>query len=322
MNGMLKGYVAGLQDPYSNYMTPQEYKALMEKESGTMIGIGVTAQLQEDGTIRIIEVQEGSPAEESGLQPEDVIVAIDDRDVTEMEFEDAVNLIKGDEGTNVRIRIRRDDRERNVSVIRRTFDVKTVKGRLLAGNIGYISITNFRDNTGEQFRNTLDDLIANGAVSMIFDVRDNGGGLLRSLEESLDPLLPEGEIAIATYQDGSTDTAVYSDAAEIDMPMIVLINGRSASAAELFAAALRDFDKAKLVGETSFGKGIMQITKELDDGSGLTLTIATYQTTRSECYHKIGLEPDVVVEPSEETLIANVDPETDPQLAAAIELLR
>ena len=322
LNGMLKGYVAGLQDPYSNYLTPQEYKALLEKETGTMIGIGVTAQLQEDGTIKIVAVQEGSPAEESGLQPNDVIIAIDDRDVTEMAFEDAVNLIKGDEGTNVRIRILRDDRERNVSVIRRTFDLKTVKGRMLPGNIGYISISNFRDNTGEQFRSTLDDLIANGAGSLIFDVRDNGGGLLRSLEESLDPLLPEGEIAIATYRDGTTDTAVYSDAAELDIPMVVLINGSSASAAELFAASLRDFGKAKLVGENSFGKGIMQITKELDDGSGLTLTIATYQTTRSECYHKVGLAPDVAVESGEETVIENVDPAPDPQLAAAIELLR
>ncbi|MBE6850313.1 MAG: S41 family peptidase [Ruminococcus sp.] len=322
MNGMLKGYVAGLRDPYSQYLTPQEYKALREKESGTAIGIGVTAQLQEDGYILLIEVQEGSPAEAAGLKANDVIVAVEDQDVSEISFDEAVSMIKGEVDTRVRIRIRRDDTERNYTIVRKTFNVKTVKGRLLTKNIGYISISNFRDNTAEQFQETLDELLANGATALIFDVRGNGGGLLRSLEQILDPLLPEGEIAIATYQDGSSETVVYSDASELDVPMVVLINGSSASAAELFAASLRDFGKAKLVGETTFGKGIMQVTTSLDDGSGLTLTVATYQTTRSECYHGVGVSPDQEVSASEETVISNVDPKTDPQLAAAIEMLR
>ncbi len=322
MNGMLKGYVAGLQDPYSQYLTPQEYATLVEKESGTAVGIGVTAQLQEDGYILITEVQEGSPAEEAGLEAKDIIVGVEDQDVSELTFDQAVDMIKGETDTRVRLRIRRGDTERNYTIVRKAFDVKTVKGRLLTRNIGYISISNFRDNTSEQFRETLDELMANGATALIFDVRNNGGGLLRSLEEILDPLLPEGEIAIATYQDGSTDTVVYSDANELDIPMVVLINGSSASAAELFAASLRDFGKAKLVGETTFGKGIMQITTSMEDGSGLTLTIATYQTTRSDCYHGVGVVPDQEVESGEETVISKVDPQTDPQLAAAMELLR
>ncbi len=322
MNGMLKGYVAGLQDPYSQYLTPQEYATLVEKESGTAVGIGVTAQWQEDGCILITEVQEGSPAEEAGLKANDVIVGVGNQDVSELTFDQAVDMIKGEADTRVTIRIRRGDVERNYTIVRKTFDVKTVKGRLLTRNIGYISISNFRDNTSAQFRETLDELLANGATAMIFDVRNNGGGLLRSLEEILDPLLPEGEIAIATYQDGSTDTVVHSDADALDIPMVVLVNGNSASAAELFAASLRDFGKAKLVGETTFGKGIMQITTSLEDGSGLTLTIATYQTTRSDCYHGVGVVPDQEVAAGEETVISNVDPQTDPQLAAAMELLR
>lgn len=322
MNGMLKGYMAGLNDPYSNYMTPEEYHAQQERESGQTVGIGVTATMSEEGYIHIISVEKGSPAEAAGLQAGDLVVAVAGQDVLELGYEEAISRVKGDEGTTARITVRRNGEDTVYNIIRRVFDVMTVDGRLLTSTIGYISITNFRDNTPEQFQETLDGLLANGAEALIFDVRDNGGGLLRSLEEILDPLLPEGEIAIATYQDGTTETALYSDAEEMDIPMVVLINENSASAAELFAASLRDFDKAELVGTTTFGKGIMQVTRPMEDGGGLTLTIATYQTTRSDCYHGVGLEPDVAVEASEETIVASADPETDPQLAQAMEMLR
>ncbi len=322
MTGILKGYVSGLEDPYSHYMTPQEYQALQEKESGQTVGIGVTATISEEGYIHLIGIEEGSPAEEAGLQPEDLIVGVQGKDVLSIGYEEAIELVRGEEGTNVVLTIRRDGRDKEYVITRRTFEVKTVDGKLLYGDIGYISITNFRDNTAAQFREELEALQANGAQSLVFDVRNNGGGLLHSLEEILDILLPEGEIATATYQDGTTETVVYSDAAELELPMVVIVNENTASAAELFAASLRDFEKAELVGTTTFGKGIMQVTRKMEDGGGLTLTIATYQTTRSDCYHEVGVVPDVEVAAGEETVIKDADPQTDPQLAKAIEMLR
>ncbi len=321
MDGILKGYVAGLDDPYSSYLTAEEYQDLMERESGQTVGIGVTAQLNEDGYIQITEVQGNSPAEEAGLLPNDVIIAVEGEDVAALGFYEAIDRVKGEEGTEVTITILRGDTEKDYTITRRPFDLITVTGELLDGNVGYIRITNFRENTVAQFQELLDVLLANGAESIVFDVRDNGGGLLSSLEQILDPLLPEGVIATATYQDGNTETVVYSDASELELPMVVLVNENSASAAELFSASLRDFDKAQLVGTTTYGKGVMQNTIKMDDGGGLTLTVATYQTVKSDCYQGVGLTPDVEVAAGENAVIGNPDPENDPQLAAAMALL-
>jgi carboxyl-terminal processing protease len=321
MDGLLKGYVEGLDDPYSQYLTSEEYQALMEKESGQTVGIGVTVTESEEGYIQIIEVQENSPAEDAELQADDLIIAVEGEDVQALGFDEAVDRVRGEEGTTVRLTIRRNGQDSDKVITRRTFDTITVKGQLLSSSIGYIRISSFRENTAEQFQDTLDTLLANGAEALIFDVRDNGGGLLSSLEKMLDPLLPEGVIATATYSGGNTETIVYSDDSELDLPMIVLVNENTASAAELFSASLRDFGKAQLVGVTTYGKGVMQVTRAMEDGGGLTLTVATYQTTRSECYQGVGLTPDIVVETGEDTVISNVDPATDPQLSKAIALL-
>ncbi|MBQ7002614.1 MAG: S41 family peptidase [Oscillospiraceae bacterium] len=322
MNGMLKGYVAGLEDPYSVYLTAQEYSALLERESGQMVGIGVTVTQSEEGYIHVIEVQKNSPAEEAGVKVDDLITAVDGADVLETGYLESVDRVRGEEGTKVRLTVLRDGKELNLTSERRTFDTVTVESKLLDNHIGYIRITAFRENTPDQFSEAMEQLIANGADALVFDVRNNGGGLLNALESMLDPLLPEGVIATANYSDGESRTAVYSDASELDLPMAVLVNEGSASAAELFAASLRDFDKAELVGKTTFGKGVMQVTHPMEDGGGLTLTIATYQTTRSECYHGVGLIPEYEVEPGEDTVLGNPDPATDPQLAKAMEIVK
>ncbi|MBR1530304.1 MAG: S41 family peptidase [Oscillospiraceae bacterium] len=314
MDSMLKGYVAGLGDRYSQYLTPDEYDALMTKESGKTVGIGVTVMQNEEGYLEIISVQENSPAEKAGLQAEDVILAVSGKDVVQTGYEESIAEIKGEEGTSVELLIRRNNEEKVFSVTRETFDLMTVSSELLNEHIGYIAISNFRENTAEQFQNALEELLKQGADSLLFDVRDNGGGLLTALEQMLDPLLPEGEIATATYHGNKTEVIVKSDKQEINLPMVVLVNGNSASAAELFSASLRDFKQAKLVGTQTFGKGIMQVTTRMEDGGGLTLTVATYQTTKSECYHGVGLTPDVVVE------ISETDTE-DVQLKAAEKLL-
>ena len=321
MEGILKGYVNGLEDPYSAYLTPEEYEARMTKESGKQVGIGVNVTEDADGNINVRSIEPNSPAEEAGLLAKDVITAVDGVKVTEIGYTEAVDRIRGDEGTQVVLTARRDGAENDYTLTRKTFDLVTVSAQMLDGQIGYIRITAFRENTTEQFQEALDSMTTGGAKALIFDVRDNGGGLLETLESMVDPLLPEGVIATATYQGGRTEDVVISDANETDLPMAVLTNGGSASAAELFSASLRDFKQAKLVGTKTYGKGVMQDTRTLEDGGALTLTVATYQTTVSECYDGVGLLPDVEVpDPEDDAVIGSADPEKDVQLAAAMQL--
>ena len=322
MDSTLKGYVQGLDDRYSQYLTADEYSALMTKEAGKTVGIGITVTRNEDGYLHIISVQKNSPAESAGLEPDDILIAVEGEDIAGMEFDESISRITGEENTSVMLTVRHSDStEEEVSIIRQEFDIATVSFQMLAQQTGYIRITNFRENTAAQFQEALDALLAQDAKGIIFDVRSNGGGLLSSLEKMLDPLLPEGVIATATYHGGVTEEIVSSDANELNLPMAVLVNGNTASAAELFSASLRDFKQVKLVGTQTFGKGIMQVTTRMADGGGLTLTVATYQTSVSECYHGVGLTPDIVIESAEGfSLTDTPDPEQDIQLSAAMEL--
>ena len=317
MNGILKGYVEGLDDPYSVYLTEEEYSAAKLRDSGRQVGIGITVTQNADG----YEVQEDSPAENGGLQVGDVIVAVEGKDLKEAGYEESINNVRGEPDTKVRLTIRRKEKDSEFTITRRDFELKTIKSELLEGHIGYIRIRAFRENTDEQFQAAMDDLIANGADALLFDVRNNGGGLLDTLQNMLDPLLPEGVIATATYQNGESETVISSDDVETDLPIVILVNGKSASASELFSASLRDFKNAKLIGTQTYGKGVMQNMVPMPDGGGLNLTVATYQTTKSECYHGVGLTPDEVVEPSDDTDVDAIDPGTDPQLTAAIAAL-
>lgn len=298
MDGALKGYVAGLGDPYSSYLTEDEYKSWQTMESGTMVGIGVTVQQHETG-LYVVEVTEGYPAYVSGIHKGDIITEVEGERVTDIGYDETVARIKGEEGTEVTISVDRNGERQEFTVMRSEIEMVTASGKMLDENIGYIRISAFRENTDEQFAEVLDSLLSEGAKGLIFDVRNNGGGLLTSLQAILDPLLPEGNIAIATYGNGDVRTIVQSDAEETDIPMAVLVNGNTASAAELFAASLSDWDKAFLVGETTFGKGIMQST-ESAAGGAITLTVATYQTVRGECYHGVGITPDYEVTPVED----------------------
>ncbi len=323
MDGVLKGYVAGLDDPYSQYMTDEEYDSFMTNESGEMVGIGVTVSLDEDGYLLVQAVTKDSPAEKAGLEKDDVIMTVNDLDVAELGYEDAVSEVRGPVDTTVKLSIRRGKEVYLREIKRERIEVVTVQGQMLDDKIGYIRISAFKENTFEQFQKVFDALTKQGAKALVFDLRDNGGGLVSSLEAVLDPLLPEGEIAIATYRDGTAQTLVTSDAEECNLPMAVIVNGNSASAAELFTASLSDFEKATVVGTTTFGKGIMQVTQSLPDGGALTLTVATYQTTRGECYHKIGITPDEVVEADDFVPdFEHPDTKKDAQLKAAVQTVQ
>jgi carboxyl-terminal processing protease len=216
----------------------------------------------------------------------------------------------------------RDNNRYDVTITRKTYEVKTVSYEMLDDNIGYIAITNFRTATINQFQSAFQELENQGANRFIFDVRDNGGGLLTALSEILDPLLPEGDIAESTDGDGNTEVIVTSDAECVDYPMVVLVNESTASAAELFACSLRDFANASLIGVQTYGKGVIQETSQLSNGGAITLTTATYKTTVSDCYNEIGLVPDEVVESNDDDDITSVDKNKDAQLKKAIEVVK
>lgn len=323
MQGALKGYVAGLDDPYSQYMTAEEYGAYQTEEAGQTVGIGVTVQQTEDGYLRVVSVNADSPADKAGVQSEDVLIAADDQDIAELGYQGAVEAVRGEEGTTVQLTVKRGSETLKLDVKRESMEVTTAQGEMLDGDIGYIRISSFKGNTPEQFQAIFDQLVSDGAKALVFDLRDDGGGLVDALEKILDPLLPEGDIAIATYRDGTTKTLVQSDAEECNLPMTVIVNGNTASAAELFTASLHDFGKASVVGTQTFGKGIMQVTQAMPSGGALTLTVATYQTTKGECYHKVGITPDEVVEPGADAIdYDNPNPEKDLQLKKAIEMVQ
>ncbi len=323
MDGALKGYVGALEDPYSGYLTPGEYQQWQSNEAGVSVGIGVTVTLTEDGSgLQVVSVEDSSPAKIAGLQVDDVITGVDGKTVVDLGYQEAVNHVRGEAGTSVELTVQRGETEWKKTVQRQEIEVISAYGVMLENQIGYIRIASFKENTVEQFQTALQNLLKNGAKALVFDVREDGGGLVAALEKVIDPLLPEGDIATATYNNGETKLLVHSDANELQLPMMVLVNGNTASAAELFTASLKDFGKAEVIGEQTFGKGIMQNTVEMKDGGAVTLTVATYQTTRGECYHGVGITPDVVIKEDYETIDFNhPDPDHDAQLKQAMELL-
>ena len=320
MQSAMKGYVAGLDDPYSKYMTSEEYAAFQTNEAGETIGIGVTVIPTEDGYMEVKSVTEDSPAEDAGICEADIITKVNEDDVLELGYQNAVEEVRGDADTTVRLTVQRGAETLELEIVREKMEVITAQGKMLDNQIGYIRISAFRENTSEQFLTVYHQLLEDGAAGFVFDLRSNGGGLVDSLEQILDPLLPEGDIAVATYRDGKTSTLVHSDAELCSLPMVVLVNENTASAAELFTASLRDFEKATVVGTTTFGKGIMQVTQSMPNNGALTLTVATYQTTKGECYHKIGITPDIIVEAGETEIdFENPNAAADPQLEKALE---
>lgn len=313
-DGILKGYVQGLDDKYSRYLTEEEYLTELNENSGTLVGLGLTITEDESGYIRISEIISSSPAADSGLLKDDLITTIDGIDVKEVGFSEAADAMKGTEGSTVTLTVRRDGKDTEYTFTRRSIVVTTVEAEMLGNLIGFIKINNFKENTPEQFIEALERLTVNGARAIIFDLRGNGGGLVSALQECLDPLLPEGIIATSEYKDGHTETLIYSDSSELKLPMAVIVDRQTASAAELFAASLRDFGKAVIIGEQTYGKGVMQDITELEDGGALILTVAEYKTAYSECYDGIGITPDYPVE--------NGDDGVDMQYNKAVEAVQ
>lgn len=313
-----KGLLQGLNDPYSVYYTKDEYDALKEETSGSYCGIGaLVSQNADTGVITAINVFKGSPAEKAGMKNGDIIFKVEDKEVTGEDLNNVVAKMKGEKDTKVKINVYRTSEKEyiDLEVIRDKVDVPTVEHKMLdkSKGIGYIQITQFEEVTYDQFKEALDDLKKQGMKSVIFDLRNNPGGLYDTVCEMLDDLLPEGTLVYTKDKDGNKQEK-KSDANFLDMPMVVLQNENSASASEIFAGAIQDFGAGKIVGTQSFGKGIVQSIIPLSDGSAVKLTVEKYYTPKGVNIHGKGITPDVKVEISK-------DGKKDNQLQKAIEVI-
>jgi len=315
--GIYAGYVAGLEEDYTTYYTPEEFASVMESTSGKYSGIGAyVSQNMSTGLITIVKPFEGGPAAEAGIQKDDILYAVEGEEVSGEDLNMVVAKLKGEEGTAVQVTIYRalEDRYIDVEVTRAVVNVPTVTYRMLEDGIGYIQISEFGEVTAEQFAAAAEDLEAQGAQSLIFDLRDNGGGLLDSVCDILDRVLPKELLVYTEDKDGNREEEWALDDDRIDMPMAVLVNGNTASASEIFTGALKDYDEAEIIGTTTFGKGIVQSIIPMADDSAVKLTSAKYYTPSGVCIHGTGIEPDQVVEYDREA-------EEDNQLQAAVDYL-
>ena len=318
--------VAALGDRWSYYIPASDFQAHTEQMENAYVGIGITISVMSDGTgFEVTKVNEGGPADEAGMLPGDVITGIDGQSCSGMTTEEARNLVRGKEDTPVLLTISRGGTVIDLNVIRRQVLTPVAVAELLEKNIGLITITNFDERCASETITAIEGLLEQGAEALIFDVRFNPGGYKRELVEVLDYLLPEGPLFRSENYLGNA-TVDESDADCLELPMAVLVNGESYSAAEFFAAALREYEAAVVVGQQTTGKGYFQNTFQLSDGSAVGLSIGRYTTPNGVSLADVGITPDVVVEVDEETafgIYADTLPShEDPQVRAAVEALR
>lgn len=321
---LFKTLAVSLGDAYSTYLTSDEYGAMIDSSGGKFVGIGVHASYDPDTHgIYLFGIFPDSPAEKAGLKAGDIIIAADGVAADENNYYDVLDRIRGESGTEVTLTILRNGETTEISVVRAAVLSNNVIYEPLEGGIAYIRILSFADFTvSEEFDAAISKAFADGCKSFIFDVRNNSGGYLDEICAVLDKLLPEGPIINIVDKDGNTTTK-DSDADCIEAPMTVLCNGATASAAELFTAALRDYKLAELIGTTTFGKGTMQLTQPLPDGSALKLSSAFYNPPSNVSYDGVGIIPDHEVELGDEwqDRFYMMPKEEDAQLKKAIEII-
>ena len=324
VEGMYKGLVDGLGDPYSVYYTEEEFQSLMESTNGVYCGIGVTVSQDADtGIITLVKPFENSPGLEAGILPGDILYKVDGTEVTGMELSSVVAMIKGEEGTTVDLTIVREGESDNIelTVERRQIEVPTISYEVLEDNIGYIYISEFDTVTESQFISALEDLNNQGIAGLVVDLRDNPGGNLDVVNSILDQILPEGLIVYTEDKDGNREEYTSDEEHQFNKPLAVLVNGNSASASEIFAGAIKDYGIGTLVGTKTFGKGIVQRLIELGDGTAMKLTISKYYTPNGENIHKIGIVPDVEVSTDNKLDSQGYNKDQDKQLKTAIDEL-
>ena len=319
--GIYEGYIAGLNDPYSVYYDEEATKSFQESTDGEYDGIGaVMSQNKETGIITISQVYEGSPAEQAGMKDNDILYKVEDEEVTGKDLTEVVSKIKGEKGTDVNLTVLRgDDREEvAVTATRDTIEYPTVSSKMLDNGIGYLRITEFDSVTYDQYKNAYNDLKNQGMKGMVVDLRSNPGGSLSIVCTILDEILPEGKIVYTQDKNGKEEDFTSDEEHQIDIPMTVLVNQYSASASEIFAGAIQDYDLGAIVGTQTYGKGVVQQIFDLKDGTCVKLTIAKYFTAKGQDIDGKGITPDVAIDYQAD----ENNPEADNQLNKAIETLQ
>lgn len=318
--------VAALGDEWSYYIPASQYQAHMETMNNAYVGIGITILVREEGDgFEVTKVNAGGPAEEAGMIAGDVIVGIEGQNAAGMTADEAKSLVRGEENTQVKLTLKRGTETLELMVTRKTVLTPVATGQMLDGNIGLVTITNFDDRCFAESKAAIDALTEAGAVALIFDVRNNPGGYKHELVYLLDELLPAGPLFRAEDYRGHVEVD-QSDPQYLDIPMAVLVNGYSYSAAEFFAAALSEYEAAIVVGQQTYGKGYFQTTIQLNDGSAVGLSVGKYTTPNGKNLAGVGITPDIVVEVDEDTdfkiYAGTMDPALDPQIQAAVNALK
>ena len=295
---MYKGYVAGLSDPYSQYYTKKEFSDLMEDNNGTFTGIGVYLNVNQDTqTLEVINPIEGSPAEKAGIVAGDIIVEVDGEDIIGQDSDIVISKIRGEKGTSVNIGVVREGEDEILyfDIVRDTVESVTVTSKMLENDIGYLSLSEFAEVSYDQFRLQLNDLKEQGMKALIFDLRSNTGGDFDIAVKIADKFCPEGLVVYIEDKDGQREE-YKSDADQLGLPLVVLVNGYSASSSEIVTGAIKDYEVGTVMGTTTYGKGVVQRVLPLGDGSGMKVTIAKYYTPNGYNIHGVGIQPDVEVE--------------------------
>lgn len=326
--GIYQGFLSGLNDPYAVYYTPDELTSFLDETNGSYCGIGaLVSQNVQTGVSTIVRVFEGSPAEEAGILPGDALYKVDGTEVIGMDLSLLVNnYVKGEEGSQLTITVYREnsDEYKDITLTRRPIDVQTVSGKMLDEEIGYISVAEFDRVTADQFKSKIEELQGEDMKRLIIDLRNNPGGEVTTVVSMADYILKDGgRILTVANKKGTEETYDAEDGHSLEIPMVVLVNGNSASASEVFTGAMKDYGVATIVGTKTFGKGIVQTLMPLSDGSAIKLTTDHYYTPNGNDIHGKGIEPDLEVELDEEAAQEVVIPEEkDNQLQKAVEVVK
>ena len=324
-SGLLNGFMSGLGDPYSCYYTKEDYQSLTEEESGEYKGIGITVMqdsLTGEGVIE--QVMKDQPAYKAGIESGDVITAVDNEKVEGLRLNEVVHRIKHSKDEKVKISISREEKELEFLVDKANIVIQSVESEMKEGTIGYISVSQFIENTDEQFIEAVDKLEKEGMTGLVLDLRDNGGGLVDSCVNMVSRIIPEGDLIVYTEDKNGGKIEYNSNSDKVlDVPIVILVNEDTASASEIMTGCLKDYGLAEVLGTQTFGKGIVQSIVPFVDGSAMKLTVAKYYTPKGNDIHKVGIEPDIKMEISEtEWKAAQKNPEKDTQLKKAIRLLQ
>lgn len=322
--GVYAGLVYGLGDVYSRYYTADEYAQETASTDGAYAGIGVSIQKNKNGGVQVAECYEGGPGADAGLQTDDVITAINDTDVTDMELSDVVSLIRENKDKTIVLTVFRENEEksREISVDVTDVELPSVFGEMLDKKTGYIQITQFTGVTPQQYKDMFDELKDKGMERLVIDLRDNPGGLLTSVCDILREILPEGLIVYTEDKYGNREEETCDGKHQLNMPLAVLVNENSASASEIFAGAVQDHEVGTIVGTTTYGKGVVQELRQLSDGSAVKLTVSNYYTPHGNSINKVGIKPDVEVKLASELLNKDeITHEEDNQLQKALDVI-